>query len=191
MSDSVELDDRALRQLIDDLDEKQRAKVLRSSLRSAAGKVKKAAVANMAAGLKRQRKTADMAKGVRAITWRSKSGFTVTLVPALGKKTRSSGDVKKGYFVNRYGKQVPTSLVLRTLNSGTRERRTKGPMKKRHWWSRTRRVPGKGLNRGRIEGYDFMQKTIDSKRSEVTNDMKQAVVKFVIKAARKNGFSAG
>ena len=82
MAKTLEYDDTQLRQLFAEMDEKQRAKAMKGAFRSTANLLRRAAVANLRSDLHSGK---DLEKGVRALVFKQKLGFRVTVGTVLRK----------------------------------------------------------------------------------------------------------
>lgn len=180
MTPTITYDDSKLRQLFAELQPAQRVKALRGAFRKAAGKVRKAAVANLKKATTPStgapiHNAAAMAKGVRAIVFKRKAGFRVTIG---SKKANKNGKGERGMHVNRRGQKKP---VLIWAELGTDMRATRG--RRRSLFGR--RAGGRPT--GSMPSYGFMAKTKAQVRDSVTGDIHDAVRESVIKTARKYG----
>lgn len=166
MAQNVELkcDDERLRRMFAEMDPKHRNKALRGAFRAEANKVRKAAVSSLRSKMNSNR---DLENGIRALVFKQKLGFRVT-VGTVNRKSRRTGNIQtKGYHKNRFGLEKP---VLIWAEDGTVQRRTK-----------------KGANRGRMPRYGFIVEARDRTAPTVTSDLQEQLRNYTIKVARKYG----
>lgn len=159
-------DDTRLMQMFSELEPKQRNRALRNGFRAAARTVRKLAIANLrASGLRSNR---DVEKGIRCLVYRKVAGFRVTVGTKRSKRTdystMSAGEAK----ALRRKKRL--SVVPLWAETGTERRETK-----------------KGQRRGGTRQYDYMTKTKAAAASTVEPVLKQNIVDYVEKTARKYG----
>ncbi|WP_290100401.1 hypothetical protein [uncultured Muribaculum sp.] len=169
----LQYDDKNLFRMFDALDTKQRLKALKGAFRREANKVRKTAINNLrGSGI---RTAPDMERGIRAIVFRRKVGFRVTIgTKAANKKT---GKGEKGMHLNRQGLKKP---VLIWAEGGTSERRTKNQTSY-FTWSR------KGHRTGRMKRYGFMSKTENQVRGTVTQSLHEEIINNIQRIAKKYG----
>ena len=96
-------DDDNLQRLFAELEPKQRLKALRGSFRKQANYVRKVAINNLRGSI---HTTRDMEQGVRAIVFKKKAGFRVTVGT---RKSRKQDGRSYNYHINRRGLQKPVS----------------------------------------------------------------------------------
>lgn len=167
---TIDYDDSQLRKMWADLEPKRRNIAMRGAFRAEARRVKKVVEANIRAeGIHTNR---TLLKGVRALPFRHKGGFRVT----VGEDRKR----RKGYYKserNRNGREVP---VLMWMDTGTSMRTTRGKgfLKKR----------GRA-NRGKLKAYGFMVKTREQISDSVTGNLQNEIIKSVQKTAKKYGCS--
>lgn len=169
---AIVYDDTQLRKMFAELDEKNRLKALRGAFRREANNVRKAAVGNLQGSGIRNGRT--LGKGIRAIVFRNKAGFRVTIGT---KRANKNGKGERGFHKNRQGLKKP---VLLWAEMGTNARRTKTQTKV---FTRSR----KGHNTGRMKSYAFMRKTRDTEAPKVENRLRDEITKSVIRTAKKYG----
>lgn len=166
----IKYDDSRLKALIEALDERQRIKAFRGALRRLAGKVRKAAAANLRAS--KLGNAEKMDKAIRATVWKRRAGFKVTVAPKRGGRT-----IRQGFHTNRRREIKPIPLWAA---AGTNARKTKS---KTRFWTRSR----KGHSTGRMKRYGFMTKTKSQVEGSVTSELKESIVKSVKRIAKKYG----
>lgn len=172
----LEYDDRNLQQLFVELQPKRRLQAIKGAYRKEANRVKKVAINNLrSSGL---RSSKDMEKGIRAIVFKKKAGFRVTVGT---KKANKKGKGEYGYHTNRQGLKKP---VLIWAELGTAERQTKasGGL----FFRRVARKR-KSHRTGRMKRYGFMAQTKASVSSEVTENIRKNIVESVHKVSQKYG----
>lgn len=159
---SVDYDDSNLQRLFEELEPKRRLQALKGAYRKEAGKVRKMAVNNLrSTGVHTSK---GLEKGVRALVFKKKVGFRVTVGERYANK---NGKGEAGFHTNRQGLKKP---VLRWMDTGTKDRRTK-----------------KGARRGRMKRYGFIAKTTDDVRDTVTGDLRGEIVNSILRVAKKYG----
>lgn len=172
MARSVAYDDRNLQQLFAELEPKRRLQAIRGGFRREANKVRKTAINNLRNSV---RSNKDLEKGVRAIVFKRKAGFRVTVGT---KKAGKNGKGEAGFHTNRQGLKKP---VLIWVEEGTQERKTKGNGGKRAARRRS------AHRTGRMRRYGFMTQTLNDVRDTVTADIHDMVTDNVLKIAQKYG----
>lgn len=162
----IEYNDENLQRLITVMAPGQRLKILKGAFRREANNVRKVAVNNLRAGLQSNK---DLEKGIRALVFKRKAGFRVT----IGSKAKryKRGKEKEtwtgfGFHTNRHGKKKP---VLIWAEEGTQWRRTK-----KH-------------STGRMKRYGFMQKTLTEVEAGVTDRVHKNISRSLIGIAKKYG----
>lgn len=170
----IQYDDRNLQRLFTELTPKQRLRALKGAFRREANRVRRVAVNNLRSSIRSDR---DLERGVRALVWKRKAGFRVTVGTKQANKKTGKGE--RGYHVNRRGQKKP---VLLWAESGTRLRRSK----------RATRYPVGGSwrigkNRGRMKRYGFMAKTRDQVRDSVTDSLHNEIINNIKRVAKKYG----
>lgn len=176
----LEYDDRNLQQLFVELQPKRRLQAIKGAYRKEANRVKKVAINNLrSSGLKSSK---DMEKGIRAIVFKKKAGFRVTVGT---KKANKKGKGEYGYHTNRQGLKKP---VLIWAELGTAERQTKsGGGILGGLFSRRASRKRKSHRTGRMKRYGFMAQTRASVSSEVTENIRKNIVESVHKVSQKYG----
>lgn len=172
MAESIAYDDRNLQQLFAELEPRRRLQAIKGGFRREAGKVRKAAVNNLRNSVQSNK---DLEKGVRAIVFKRKAGFRVTVGT---KRAGKNGKGEAGFHTNRQGLKKP---VLIWVEDGTKERKTRGKRGIRALRKRPAR------RTGRMRRYGFMTLTLDSVRDAVTSDIHDMVAENVSKIAKKYG----
>ena len=173
MASSVTYDDRELQRLFAELEPKRRVQALKGGFRKEANKVRKTAINNLrASGIRSDR---DLEKGIRAIVFKKKAGFRVTVGT---KRANRSGKGEAGYHTNRKGVKKP---VLIWAEEGTKMRKTKSNGGRRFWRARS------SHSTGRMPRYGYMSKTLADVRESVTADVHEMVKENITKVAKKYG----
>lgn len=118
-------DDRNLQKLFAELQPKRRRQAIKGALRRAATKVKRTAISNLRSCVN---STPKLEKGIRALVWKHKSGFRVTVGT---KRANKAGKGEQGFYQSRRqrpkngkGRKYP---VLLWLEDGTAMRNPIGP----------------------------------------------------------------
>lgn len=172
MQESIDYDDRNLQQLFAELEPKRRLQAIKGGFRKEANQVRKTAINNLRNSVNSNR---DLEKGVRAIVFKRKAGFRVTVGT---KRAGKNGKGEAGFHTNRQGLKKP---VLIWVEDGTQERRTKGNGGKR---AKRRRSAHRT---GRMKRYGFMTQTLNGVRDTVTADIHKLVSENVLRVAQKYG----
>lgn len=173
MATVMQYDDSNLQRLFAELEPRQRLKALKGAFRREAGRVRKVAVGNLRSSIRSDR---DLERGVRAVVFKRKAGFRVTIGT---KKARMNGGKEYGFHTNRRGLKKP---VLIWAEGGTKGRKSR----------RQSRYPvggrwATGKNRGAMKSYGFMAKTKSDVRGTVTESLHNQVREHVTKTAKKYG----
>lgn len=169
----MQYDDRELQRLFAEMDTKQRLRALKGAFRRAANQVRKTAINNLRGSIRSDR---DLERGVRAVVFKRKAGFRVT----IGTKKAGKSGKEYGYHTNRRGLKKP---VLIWAEAGTKWRKAKGKSKftaNGKWFTA-------GKHRGFMKRYGFMQKTLSDVRDSVTDSLHDEVINSVKKVAKKHG----
>lgn len=178
MSDSFTYDDSNLQRMFAALRPEQRLKALKGAFRREANRVRKVAVNNLRASINGDKL---LEQGIRAIVFKKKAGFRVTIgTKAASKKT---GKGERGYYISRRRRGKPGATgkpVLIWAEEGTADRHTKS---RTRVFTRSR----KGHPTGRMKRYGFMTKALSEVRDSVTDNIHNEVVNQVIKTAQKYG----
>ena len=162
----VTYDDSQLQRLFREMDPKRRTQALKGGFRKEANLVRKQAVISLrATGIRTDR---DLEKGIRAVVFRRKPGFKVTVAARRG---NMQGKGEKGMHMTRRGVKKP---ILVWAEMGTAMRRTKGGKRASH-------------STGRMRKYGFMSDTLRQVRPLVTDDLHRMVRENVERIARKYG----
>lgn len=167
MAKTVEYDDRELQRMFAELGSKQRLQAVRAGFRKAAYRLRREAVKNLRAA--RGKSDRNLEKGVRALVFKRKAGFRVTVGT---KRANKKGKGAAGFHTNRRGEEKP---VLIWMEDGTRYRKTKG-----RWGSKPRRT-------GYMERIGFIDKAVREKKESITADLHNLVADSVMKTAKKYG----
>lgn len=170
--ESIEYDDRNLQQLFAEMDPKRRLQAIKGGFRREANQVRKTAINNLRNSIRSDK---DLEKGVRAIVFKRKAGFRVTVGT---KKANKEGKGGAGFHTNKQGVMKP---VLIWTEDGTSERRTKSSGGKRANRKRA------AHSTGRMKRYGFMTQTLNGVRDGVTNNLHNMVTESVQQIADKHG----
>lgn len=174
MAKDIDYDDRNLQRLFADMEPKRRLQAIKGGFRKEANLVRKTAINNLRNSIRTDK---DLEKGVRAIVFKRKAGFRVTVGT---KKANKSGKGEAGFHTNRQGLKKP---VLIWAEEGTDERRTKPKQGTRRRASRLRA----SHPTGRMKRYGFMAQTLRSVRDTVTDNVHKMVTENIEKIAKKYG----
>lgn len=167
----LQYDDSNLERLFTAMEPKRRLKALKGAFRREANRVRKTAVNNLRGSIRSDK---DLENGVRALVFKRKAGFRVTIGT---RKASKNGNGERGMHLNRRGLKKP---VLIWAEGGTADRRTKS---KTRIFKRSR----KGHSTGRMRRYGFMAKTLTQVRDSVTDDLHKEVINSITKEAKKYG----
>lgn len=169
----LQYDDSNLEKLFTAMEPKRRMKALKGAFRREANRVRKTALNNLRGAIRTDK---DLESGVRAIVFKRKAGFRVTIGT---KKADKNGKGERGMHLNRRGLKKP---VLIWAEGGTKRRKSKKatryPIGGR--WST-------GRTRGHMRRYGFMAKTLTQVRDSVTDDLHKEVINSITKEAKKYG----
>lgn len=174
MAKDIDYDDRNLQRLFADMEPKRRLQAIKGGFRKEANLVRKTAINNLRNSIRTDK---DLEKGVRAIVFKRKAGFRVTVGT---KKANKSGKGEAGFHTNRQGLKKP---VLIWAEEGTDERRTKPKQGTRRRASRLRA----SHPTGRMKRYGYMAQTLRSVRDTVTDNVHKMVTENIEKIAKKYG----
>lgn len=170
-------DDSNLRKLYAAMKPEQRLKALKGAFRREASRVRRVAVNNLRSSLHGD---AQLEKGIRAIVFKRKAGFRVTIGT---KRANKKGTGERGYYISRSRRGKPGATgkpVLIWAEEGTDQRRTKS---KTRVFTRLR----KGHSTGRMKRYGFMRKTLSEVQDGVTVSLQNEIIDNVQKTAKKYG----
>lgn len=172
MAATMQYNDVELQRLFAELDTKQRLKAIKGAFRREANRVRKTALNNLRGSIRSDR---DLERGVRAVVYKRKAGFRVT----IGTKKAGKSGKEYGFHINRKGLKKP---VLIWAEAGTKWRKSK---------KATRYMVGgkwrTGTTRGFMKRYGFMQKTLTDVRGSVTDSLHNEVINSVKEIAKKHG----
>jgi len=174
---AMRYDDSNLQRLFAALTPGQRLKALRGALRREANRVRRIAVNNLRGSIGGDR---EMERGIRAVVFKRKAGFRVTIGT---KRAGKNGKGGKGYYISRRRRGKPGATgkpVLVWAEEGTAARCTKS---KTRIFTRSR----KGHPTGRMKRYGFMRKTREEVRGSVTDSLHNEIVNSINKTAKKYG----
>ena len=174
MARDIDYDDRNLQQLFADLEPKRRLQAVKGGFRKEANRVRKTAINNLRSSIRTDK---DLEEGVRAIVFKRKAGFRVTVGT---KKAGKNGKGEAGFHTNRQGLKKP---ILIWAEDGTEERKTKPKQGTRRRAARLRA----SHRTGRMKRYGFMAQTLSSVRDTVTANIHEMVTENVQKVAKKYG----
>lgn len=172
MSRTIDYDDKNLQRLFAELEPKRRLQAIKGGFRKEANQVRKTAINNLRNSIKSNK---DLEKGVRAIVFKRKAGFRVTVGT---KRAGKNGKGEAGFHTNRQGLKKP---VLIWAEEGTKERKTKSGGGKRANRKRD------AHRTGRMKRYGFLSQTLNGVRDTVTNNIREMVTDNVQKVAEKYG----
>lgn len=172
MAREIDYDDRNLQQLFAEMEPKRRLQALKGGFRREANQVRKTAINNLRSSIRSDK---DLEKGVRAIVFKRKAGFRVTVGT---KRANKKGQGAAGFHTNRQGLKKP---ILIWAEDGTKERKTKSSGGKRAARKRS------AHRTGRMKRYGFMSQTLNDVRNTVTADIQDMVITNVQKVAKKYG----
>lgn len=173
----MQYDDTNLQRMFAELDVRQRVKALKGAFRREASRVRKTAVNNMRASIGGD---SEMERGVRAIVFKRKAGFRVTIGT---KQANSRGKGERGFYISRKRRGKPEATgkpVLIWAEEGTKARHTKS---KTRVFTRSR----KGHNTGRMRRYGFMRKTLNEVQGTVTDSLHNEIINSITRTAKKYG----
>lgn len=172
---TLKYDDTQLRRLFADMEPDKRLKALKGGFRRVSNHVRKVALNNLRG--KGINHADELGCGIRAIVFKRKAGFRVTIG---SKKANKQGKGERGMHLNRQGLKKP---VLIWAEQGTKRRdaksrvRVKGPK----GWFYTR------YNRGLMPRYKFMEETRIQTEANTTEMLHTEVKKSITRVAKKYG----
>ena len=158
-------DDTNLQRMISELDRKHHVKALKGALRIAGNTVKKTAVRKLQGSVHSSK---GLEKGIKVKVWKRKAGFSVSI---------SRGYYKSKRFTGTFAREVP---VLLWLEAGTKVRRTKKKLR----FSRGGR---KSHSTGQLRSYGFMTATAMLEKTNVTDNLHEAINTSVTRITKKYG----
>lgn len=174
MARTIDYDDKNLQRLFAELEPKRRLQAIKGGFRREANQVRKTAINNLRSSIQSNK---DLEKGVRAIVFKRKAGFRVTVGT---KRAGKNGKGEAGFHTNRQGLKKP---VLIWAEEGTAERKTKPKQGTRRRAARLRA----SHRTGRMKRYGFIAQTLSSVRDTVTADIQKMVTENVEQVAKKYG----
>lgn len=174
MARTIDYDDKNLQRLFAELEPKRRLQAIKGGFRKEANQVRKTAINNLRSSIQSNK---DLEKGVRAIVFKRKAGFRVTVGT---KRAGKNGKGEAGFHTNRQGLKKP---VLIWAEEGTAERKTKPKQGTRRRAARLRA----SHRTGRMKRYGFMAQTLTSVRDTVTANIQKMVTENVEQVAKKYG----
>lgn len=174
MARTIDYNDENLQRLFAELEPKRRLQAIKGGFRREANQVRKTAINNLRSSIQSSK---DLEKGVRAIVFKRKAGFRVTVGT---KRAGKNGKGEAGFHTNRQGLKKP---VLIWAEEGTKERQTKPKKGTRRRAARLRA----SHRTGRMKRYGFMAQTLTSVRDTVTTNIHEMVAENVQKVAEKYG----
>ena len=178
MARMLTYDDSQLRQLFAQMDEKQRAKAMKGGFRSAANLLKRSSISSLRSDLNSNR---SLEKGVRALVFKRKLGFRVTVGTVMKRTKDRHGWVGvKGFHNNK--------PVLIWAEDGTKERRLKGG-RGAHKTKRgfRKRYLYNGAYRGRMRPYQFLVEGQRKVGPQINETLQAGFRASVEKVAKKYG----
>ena len=174
MARTIDYNDENLQRLFAELEPKRRLQAIKGGFRIEANQVRKTAINNLRSSIQSNK---DLEKGVRAIVFKRKAGFRVTVGT---KRAGKNGKGEAGFHTNRQGLKKP---VLIWAEEGTKERQTKPKQGTRRRAARLRA----SHRTGRMKRYGFMAQTLTSVRDTVTTNIHEMVAENIQKVAKKYG----
>lgn len=190
MARTLEYDDSQLRRLFAEMDEKQRAKAMKSAFRTTAGRLKLAAQQHVKSSIRSDK---DLLRGVRALVFKQKLGFRVTVGTVIKRAKNRMGWVGvAGFHKTRQYLKNPNKYsekpVLIWAEDGTKERRLKGG-RGSHQTKRgfRKRYLFNGAFRGRMSAYQFIVKANRQVGPQINQTLQENFRKSVEKTAKKYG----
>ncbi len=174
MARTIDYDDKNLQRLFAELEPKRRLQAIKGGFRREANQVRKTAINNLRSSIQSNK---DLEKGVRAIVFKRKAGFRVTVGT---KRAGKNGKGEAGFHTNRQGLKKP---VLIWAEEGTAERKTKPKQGTRRRAARLRA----SHRTGRMKRYGFMAQTLTGVRDTVTANIHKMVTENVEQVAKKYG----
>lgn len=177
-TDRAYYDDEQLWAMFDALEPRRRTQALKGAMRRTAGLVRRRAVGI----LRRRVRVSDrsLEKGVRAVVWRRKAGFRVTVGTS-----RAKGGA--GFYKNaqnrRPGSRGRAMPVLIWLEDGTAMRPARRTIAGKLRASRGLR----GSTRGRLTPRRFMDEARRQSETPVTSDLHRQIVENINRIAKKYG----
>lgn len=174
MAQSIDYDDKNLQRLFAELEPKRRLQAIKGGFRKEANQVRKTAINNLRSSIQSNK---DLEKGVRAILFKRKAGFRVTIGT---KRAGKNGKGEAGFHTNRQGLKKP---ILIWAEEGTEERKIKPKQGTRRRAARLRA----SHRTGRMKRYGFMAQTLNSVRDTVTDNIHKMVTENIEQVAKKYG----
>lgn len=165
-------DDRNLQRLFAELETPQRLRAIKGAFRKAANNVRKTAINNLRGSIRTDR---DLERGIRALVFKRKAGFRVT----IGTRKAGKSGKEYGFHTNRKGLKKP---VLIWAEAGTKWRKSKGNTR-----YKIGGVWRTGRTRGFMKRYGFMQQTLDQVRGSVTENLHSEIINSIKQIAKKYG----
>lgn len=171
---TIDYNDENLQRLFAELEPKRRLQAIKGGFRKEANQVRKTVINNLRSSIQSNK---DLEKGVRAILFKRKAGFRVTVGT---KRAGKNGKGEAGFHTNRQGLNKP---ILIWAEEGTGERKTKPKQGTRRRAARLRA----SHRTGRMKRYGFMVQTLNSVRGTVTANIHKMVTENVEQVAKKYG----
>ena len=174
---TIDYDDSNLQRLWEALDSKQRMKALKGAFRREANRVRKIAIKNLRQSIRGDQ---ELERGVRALVWKRKAGFRVTVGT---KRANKKGKGAAGYYIRRKRRNDPDATgmpVLLWAELGTKKRYTKSKTK----IFRRKRT---GRFTGSMKPYKFMEKASNSVRDSVTGNLHKEIIDNIKRTAKRYG----
>lgn len=190
MARTLEYDDRQLRELYAQMGEKQRAQAMKGAFRGAARLLRSASVSVLRTDVSSNR---ELEKGVRALVFKEKLGFRVTVGTVIRKARNRMGWVGvKGFYKNKQYYKNPQRYsekpVLIWAEDGTKERRLRGG-RGSHQTKRgfRKRYLFNGAFRGRMKPYLFLVEGQRQVGPHINQSLQDNFRTSVEKTAKKYG----
>lgn len=174
MARTIDYNDENLQRLFAELEPKRRLQAIKGGFRKEANQVRKTAINNLRSSIQSNK---DLEKGVRAILFKRKAGFRVTVGT---KRAGKNGKGEAGFHTNRQGLKKP---ILIWAEEGTEERKTKPKQGTRRRAARLRA----SHRTGRMKRYGFVAQTLNSVRDTVTDNIHKMVTENIEQVAKKYG----
>lgn len=169
----MQYDDRELQRLFAEMETKHRLSALKGAFRREANQVRKTAINNLRGSIRSDR---DLERGIRAVVFKRKAGFRVT----IGTKKAGKSGKEYGFHTNRRGLKKP---VLIWAEAGTKWRK----VKRRYKFTINGKWITAGIHRGFMKRYGFMQSTLQQVRGNVTENLHKEIINSVTRVAKKHG----
>lgn len=185
--------------LFEALTPKQRMLAMRGAFRKAAKQVRRVALTNLRQSMRSSHDQKDFERGVRAIVWKKKAGFRVTIG---WRKANRDGKGEYGMYTSAQqsnAKKPRRMPILAWAEMGTAPRHLKGSgmtrvnVGDRHYTGRirVRLANGKWISartrRGVLKPYRFMTKTKMQVSGTMTDRLHQEIIDNIKRTAKRYG----